>query len=250
MIPKVIHLCWVSGKRYPSKIRFCIKSWKKYNPDYKIMLWNADSFDFDSVPWTKEALKAQKYAFIADFIRLYAVYNYGGIYLDSDVEVVKSFDSLLDKPYFVSFETGDSCIELGAFGAEKGTRWVKDALDYYRDRHFFREDGSIDDEVQPKVIWEHLKDRYELLKVDSPQGIANDTGKVFVLPNEWLCAHRYGTVYNVTGNTFCIHHFANSWRAGEKYTGGMLHRLYYMITCKDWHLDDKHVRLYGKNRNR
>ena len=240
MIPKIIHLCWISGDKYPELVRHCISTWKKYNPDYEIMLWNADSFDFDSVPWTREALEAGKYAFIADYIRLYAVYNYGGIYLDSDVEVLKPFDPMLDKPYFVSNEVADTHIELASFGAEKGTQWVKDALDYYRDRHFFREDGSIDNAVQPKVIWKYLNDRYEFVRVDRPEDIVRDPGKICILPCEWFCAHRdtpeEGRSYVVTENTVSVHHFSNSW-VDTEFPGGLLHRVYYKITGKDWRRD-------------
>ena len=80
MIPKIFHLCWLSGDPYPKKIDYCIKSWKKHNPDYEIMLWDAKRFDVNLTPWTKQAFKAKKYAFAADYIRLYAVLNYGGIY--------------------------------------------------------------------------------------------------------------------------------------------------------------------------
>ena len=79
MIPKLIHLCWLSGDPYPPKIQYCIDSWKKFLPDYEIMLWDTSRFDVNSLPWTKQAFEAKKYAFVADFIRLYAVYNFGGI---------------------------------------------------------------------------------------------------------------------------------------------------------------------------
>ena len=121
MIPKIIHLCWLSGDPYPKKIQYCIDSWKKYLPDYEIMLWDTKRFDVNSLLWTKQAFEAGKYAFAADYIRLYAVYNYGGIYFDSDVEVIKSFDELLNLPYFVGAEAGPEGVELAAFGAEKGS---------------------------------------------------------------------------------------------------------------------------------
>ena len=92
MIPKRIHLCWLSGDPYPAKIGKCLASWKKHLPDYEVVLWDTKRFDLESSPWVKQAFEAKKYAFAADYIRFYALYNYGGIYLDSDVEVLRSFD--------------------------------------------------------------------------------------------------------------------------------------------------------------
>lgn len=98
MIPKRIHLCWLSGDPYPQKIQKCIDSWKIHLPDYEIMLWDLKRFDIAQVPWVEQAFQGQEVCFCRDYIRLYALYNYGGIYLDSDVEVLKSFDPLLDLP--------------------------------------------------------------------------------------------------------------------------------------------------------
>lgn len=116
MIPKRIHLCWLSGDPYPQKIQKCIDSWKVHLPDYEIMLWDLKRFDIAQVPWVEQAFRVKKYAFAADYIRLYALYNYGGIYLDSDVEVLKSFDPLLDLPYFVGAENAGT-IEAAIIGA-------------------------------------------------------------------------------------------------------------------------------------
>ena len=90
MIPKLIHLCWLSGDPYPEKIQKCIDSWKKNLPDYEIKLWDAHSIDFEQFAWTKQSYHAKKYASVADYIRFYALYHFGGIYLDSDVEDRKS----------------------------------------------------------------------------------------------------------------------------------------------------------------
>ena len=99
MIPKVIHYCWLSGDPIPEKLQRCMDSWKKFLPDYEFVLWDLERFDIKTSQWVKEAFEARKYAFAADYIRLYAVYNYGGIYMDMDVEVVRPFDDLLASPY-------------------------------------------------------------------------------------------------------------------------------------------------------
>ena len=106
MIPKILHLCWLSGDAYPAKIAKCIDSWKRVLPDYDIILWDTKRFPLSQSQWVREAFEKKKYAFAADYIRFYALYTMGGIYLDSDVEVLKSFDDLLDLPYFMGASRG------------------------------------------------------------------------------------------------------------------------------------------------
>src|SRR5574344_1400117 len=101
MIPQIIHYCWLSNDPYPAELVGYMETWKKMLPDYEFILWNFDRFDISSSIWVKEAFNAKKYAFAADYIRCYALYNYGGIYLDMDVEVIKPFDDLLSKKYFL-----------------------------------------------------------------------------------------------------------------------------------------------------
>lgn len=96
MIPKVIHYCWISGDPFPEKIQKCVDSWKRVLPDYEVVLWDYAKIHALNVRWCEEAIACKKYAFAADYIRFYALYNYGGIYLDSDVEVLKPFDDLLE----------------------------------------------------------------------------------------------------------------------------------------------------------
>lgn len=142
MIPKTIQYCWFSGDPYPDLVRRCLRSWERMLPDYELRLWDGNSFDFNSVPFVKEAMAAKKYAFAADYIRLYALYTEGGIYLDSDVEVFKSFDSFLDNSFFTGTEPYiiDNKIfydlECAIMGSEKGHPFLKEALDYYNGIHF------------------------------------------------------------------------------------------------------------------
>ena len=249
MIPKIFHLCWLSGDPYPKKIEFCINSWKKYNPDYEVMIWDAKRFDVNTLPWTKQAFEAKKYAFVADYIRLYAVYNYGGIYLDSDVEVIKSFDDVLDLPYFVGSETEETSLELAAFGAEKGMPWVKTAMEWYQGRHFIKEDGSMELEVQPKIMSRVLGSKYTWTPVDKKEEVTEDSDKLFIFPCEWFSAHPFsdkgGCEYKVTKNTHSIHHYAGQWR-DEDYDGGKLHKWFYKIFKIDWRLLDRVFKLHGK----
>lgn len=251
MIPKIFHLCWLSGDPYPDKIAFCIDSWKRFNPDFEVMLWDTKRFDVNSTPWTRQAFEAGKYAFVADYIRLYAVYNYGGIYLDSDVEVIKSFDDVMHLPYFVGSETDDSSIELAAFGAEKGTPWVKAALEYYEGRDFIREDGSMDIEVQPILMGRLLSSRYEWTPLKEGEETLRDNARLYIYPCDWFSAHPFkeggGVEYRITGNTHSIHHYAGQWR-DEEYPGGPLHKLFYKLFRVNWRLLDRAIQLHGRKK--
>lgn len=142
MIPKIIHYCWFSKDEKPSLVKRCMASWQKVLPDYEIRCWDGDSFDFDSVPYVKEAMALKKYAFAADYIRLYALYTEGGIYLDSDVEVVKSFDTYLThdifsgtEPYIIDGKEYYD-IEAAVIGSVKGHPFLKEVLDHYHTLHF------------------------------------------------------------------------------------------------------------------
>lgn len=104
MIPKVIHYCWFGGKEFSPFVKKCMHTWRKKMPDYELRLWDAHSFDFDSVPFVREAYQAQKWAFVADYVRLYALYTEGGIYMDTDVKVMKSFTPFLKYDFFTSHE--------------------------------------------------------------------------------------------------------------------------------------------------
>ena len=142
MIPKTIHYCWFSGDPYSDLVKRCLRSWQLVLPEYKLRLWDGDSFDFNSVPFVKEAMEAKKYAFAADYIRLYALYTEGGIYLDSDVEVFKSFDTFLNNTFFTGTEPYiiDNKIyydlECAIMGAEKNHPFLKETLDYYNSIHY------------------------------------------------------------------------------------------------------------------
>lgn len=196
MIPKIIHYCWLSGDTIPEQLQICMKSWKEKLPDYEFMLWDKNRFNINSILWTKQAYEAKKYAFAADYIRLYAVYTYGGIYLDMDVEVLKSFNNLLERKYILGFE-GKEGIEAGIFGAEKNADWVKTCLDYYSSRSFIKDNGAYDIRPLPSIMYEILSKKYNHLNL---------------LPCDYLTAKSYKTgEITVTENTITIHHFAGSW---------------------------------------
>ena len=134
MIPKIIHLCWLSGDPYPRKIQDCLDSWKKHLPSYEIILWDTKRFNIHEVPWVEQAFNTKKYAFAADYIRLYALYHHGGIYLDSDVEILKSLDNFLELPYFVGAETSGTIEEPKKVVTGSNAAWIimKDEISYVK----------------------------------------------------------------------------------------------------------------------
>ncbi len=221
MIPKIIHYCWLSGDPYPNLIQKCIDSWKVHLPDYEFMLWDLNRFDIESNPWVKEAFEQKKYAFAADYIRLYAVHTYGGIYLDTDVEVLKSFDSLLHLPYFIGSE-GDGNIEAGVFGAEANCDWIADCLTYYKDRHFIMENGLLDTLTLPRILMAQISKNRIINEIATVDFITLKScyveNELLVFPQVYFCAKNHGTgLIEKTNDTYCIHHFAMSW-IPKKYT--------------------------------
>ena len=135
MIPKKIHYIWVGGKEKPNNIKRCMATWGKHLGDYEIKEWNETNFDIESHPFVKAAYAAKKWAYVSDYIRAYAIYTEGGIYLDTDVLILDNFDSFLNDRAFVGYETPEYPF-TAVFGAEKGHPFVKDMLDYYNGRAF------------------------------------------------------------------------------------------------------------------
>ncbi|WP_018710440.1 glycosyltransferase family 32 protein [Phocaeicola barnesiae] len=219
MIPKIIHYCWLSGDPYPEKIKYCIESWKKFLPDYELILWDLNRFDINSSIWVKEAFEVKKYAFAADYIRLYALYNYGGIYLDTDVEVLRSFDSLLDLPYFIGKENTPHGIEAAVLGAEKGINWIKDCLDYYQNKHFNLGLGKFETQVLPAIMLNIISQKHEIIDIKAKEEIENNyniPNKIFRFPVDYFSPMTWDThELNITSNTYAIHHFAGTWKKNK-----------------------------------
>ena len=134
-IPKVINYCWFGRGELPDDTKRYIETWKKNCPDYKIIEWNEDNFDIHSNTYVEEAYIAKKYAFVTDYVRLYVLYNNGGIYMDTDVEILKPIDRFLNEKAFSSFENNNT-LSTGIMGAEKGNLWIKDLMDEYNYIHF------------------------------------------------------------------------------------------------------------------
>lgn len=207
MIPKIIHYCWFGRKPLPELAIFCINSWKKHLPDYEIILWNEDNFDLDLYKYTRQAYDAKKYAFVTDVCRLYAIKEIGGIYMDTDVEVLKSMDGFLHHSAFSGFETNYT-IPTGLMASEKGSKWATDMLDYYNHNDFIDNNGNLNLTTNVEIISKLMKPKGILLN-NKFQEIEN---YVTFYTNDFFCPKDYiSEKINITENTHCIHHFANSW---------------------------------------
>lgn len=210
MIPKTIHYCWFGKGKKSELIETCIKSWKKYCPDYEIIEWNEENFDINSNQFVKEAYENKKWAFVTDFVRLYVLDKYGGIYMDTDVELLKSIDNYLDNHAFSGFETKNK-IPTAIMGAEKNNEWIKYLLSYYEDRSFYTPEGKLDTTTNIEIITEMTKAKYNVI-LDGTEQEVNGIFKLY--PQDYFCPKDYTTgSINLTDNTTCIHHFSASWHS-------------------------------------
>lgn len=207
MIPKIIHYCWFGRGEKPELALKCIESWKKYLPDYELKEWNEDNFDLDIYPYAREAYDNRKFAFVTDVVRMYALYTEGGIYMDTDVEVLKSYDPFLHHAGFSGFESYDR-VPTGTMACEKHGKYAKENLEYYNDRHFIKEDGSFDMTTNVTTITNYFLP----LGLKLNNTLQEIPGIFTMYPNEYFCPKNAETgVVTITDNTVCIHHFDGSW---------------------------------------
>lgn len=213
MIPKIIHYCWLSDDPLPKSIELCMESWKRLMPSYEFKKWDLKLFPIEKSKWVRQAYESKKYAFAADYIRLYALYTEGGVYLDCDVEVLKPFDDLLDLPYFVCKENSPQGIEAATIGAEKGCNWIGKCLDYYEGRTFIKANGKQETKVLPAIISETLNKNYKVLFINSTISFNKESEVVCVLPSEYFSPKNYvNKRIKITEQTYSIHHFTGTWQ--------------------------------------
>lgn len=206
IIPKKIHYCWFGGNPLPALAKRCIASWNEYLPDYELKRWDESNTDILSNPFIKEAYEAKKYAFVSDYIRLHALYLEGGIYMDTDVEVVKNLDRFLKHRAFSGFESPE-LIHTGIIGAVSGHPWIHLLLKSYDDKRFKQKDGGYD--VTPNtVLITHLSLKQGLKLTNEKQSFYG----VNIYPKEVFCPKDSDDYcYEITDNTHTIHHFSGSW---------------------------------------
>lgn len=208
MIPKTIHYCWFGGQQMPELALRCIKSWHEHLPHYTFKLWNEDNFDVNSVTYVREAYQARKFAFVTDYVRLYALYHEGGIYMDTDVEILKPLDDLLHLPAFSGYESNKYLnFPTGLMASAPAGLWVKEQLDYYNGRHFTLPNGTLDLTTNTVAISRIMEKNgfeftgeYQVYKDD-----------MHCFPSDYFCPMTSTGVLKLTSNSYCIHHFAGSW---------------------------------------
>ena len=208
-IPKIINYCWFGHQPMTPLAAKCLKSWEENLPDYKVVLWNEKSFDIQSSRYTRQAYQCRKYAFVSDYVRLYALYHVGGLYMDTDVEVLKNLDKFLDAAAFSGFEKAEF-IPTGIIGAVPRHPWIKRLLAYYRNKPFIQRDGSMD--LTPNVVFmtDISEQEFGLNRGNEFQILKKD---VAIYPNDYFCPKIWETQeIRLTPNSHCIHHFAASWR--------------------------------------
>ena len=216
MIPKIIHYCWFGRNPLPELAVNCIKSWKKFLPDYEIKEWNEENFDVNIVPYTAEAYRAKKYAFVSDYARFWILYKYGGLYFDTDVEIIKSMDDIIVQGAFMGCELCPDKQNGGlkpaiapglGLGVEQGNRLYAKILDSYKKKHLFNFKGQITETVVGIVTKLLICNRndIDLRQISIIDGIR-------IYPNEYFCPIIALTGdMSITENTRTIHHYTATW---------------------------------------
>ena len=218
MIPKTIHYCWFGHSPLPLSARKCIESWCTYFPDYEIKEWNENNFDIGIIPYVEEAYRTKKYAFVSDFARFWILYHYGGIYFDTDVEVIRPMDDVVSRGAFMGCEQG-SLKGISAFrinpgvgmGSLPGLGIYKELLELYAGLHFVYSAANL------KTVVEHTTELF--MKHETKEygnGLLQIAG-VYVYPSDYFSPKSYVTKkIRITENTRTIHHFAGTWQPGWK----------------------------------
>lgn len=211
MIPKIIHYCWFGRNPLPESAQKCIASWRKFLPDYEIKEWNEDNFDVNIIPYTQEAYEAKKYAFVSDYARFWILYHYGGLYFDTDVEVIKPMDDIIERGPFMGMEfCGDTTLGTApglGLGTTPGLGLYKTMLELYVTLHFRNDDGTYNE----KTIVTYTTE--ELLKHGlTPKADIQKVADIWIYPPDY-----FNPLDDLTGrlkisdNTRSIHWFMNSW---------------------------------------
>lgn len=249
MIPKIVHYCWFGRGEIPELERKCIASWHKFMPGWEYKLWNEDNFDVEnSINYVKQAYAHKKYAFVSDYVRLWALYNYGGVYLDTDVEVIRSLDDFLVYPAFSGYE-GDNNIVIttAVIGSEVRGIWVNEMIDSYERRPFILRNGELDMTANTRFIAGIMLKNGFSFSQNNIHAIYKNCMHVF--PVDYFCPLTSTRVLKLTSNTCCIHHFAGSW---VKLTPMQKFKLFVTSKILGVNLTDKIVnlkrKLFKKNR--
>lgn len=214
MIPKIIHYCWFGRNPLPESAIKCINSWKKFFPDYEIKEWNEDNFDVNIIHYTAEAYEAKKYAFVSDYARFWILYHFGGIYFDTDVEVIKPFDDIVERGPFMGIEVdspNESIAPLVApglgLGATSGMTLYKEVLDHYAPLHYLTPEGKLNN----ITVVTHTTKVLQGLGMKNTNELQS-VGDVWIYPREYFNPLNDNTaVLSITDNTHSIHWYTKTW---------------------------------------
>lgn len=218
MISKTIHYCWFGRNPLPKSAQKCITSWRKFFPDYEIKEWNEDNFDVNIIPYTQQAYEAKKYAFVSDYARFWVLYHYGGVYFDTDVEVIKPLDDIINKGPFMGFEIdgtkkGEKIAVNPGLGisAERGMSLYKEFLDGYKDVPFLLKNGAINPFGMIPMITKLFKE-----KGLQPNGQIQTIDRITIYPQEFFNPFHDATgKLLITENTRTIHWYSKTWLPPE-----------------------------------
>lgn len=210
MIPRTIHYCWFGKGNKPELTKKCIKSWEYFMPDYKIIEWNEDNFDVNKCIFTKEAYEKKKWAFVSDFVRMYALKKYGGIYLDTDVEVLKSFNPLLNSEAFFGFESKEFLC-TAVIGAASECKVINDLIKYYTNSNFITDEGALQTLPNPYKVTDILE-KYGLKRNGKRQTIDN----MEIYPQIYFSPNNLSLIWKqASKNSYAVHYFDQSWRTED-----------------------------------
>ena len=212
MIPKIIHYCWFGGKEKPALAQACLRSWKRFAPDFELKEWNESNFDLSSAPlYVRQAMEARRWAFVTDYVRLVALTRYGGVYMDTDVELKKPLTPYLHHQAFAGFESMDA-VQTGLLACEPGFPLFEAFLRHYDTAVFLREDGSTDLTTNVEILTRLCVERG--LRLDNSKQCVDD---LTVYPKEVFCPVEYETgKLKKSHKTVCIHWFSASWHTQQE----------------------------------
>lgn len=210
MIPKIIHYCWFGRKDKPKVVKKYIKQWKNVLPDYQFIEWNEENFDINYNRYTLEAYKAKKYAFVSDVARLYALVQMGGVYLDTDIEVIKDFSELLNQNSTIfGFESSGKIVMSAFVAATKNHELIREFLQSYESDSFICETGEYNTYPNTYRWTKILKERLGLRTVNEFQQLAEG---IAIYPEKTFSAMQFKTFKNISdSSTYTVHHFGSSW---------------------------------------
>ena len=208
-IPKTIHYCWFGGNPLPELAQKCIASWRKFLPDYEIKEWNESNYDVRKIQYIAQAYDAKKYAFVSDYARFDILYQYGGVYFDTDVEVIKDLRPIIERGAFIGVEKGQKPLLNAGLGiaSPAASGIYREILDSYQNEHFITTDGSLN----LKTVVTRVSDLFKahgFVEQDIMQFVAD----TMIYPSEYFCPKDFDTEkLEITENTYSIHHYDGSW---------------------------------------